>query len=63
MRIYLSLIILICQYERLFISEFMTSALGQYLFYKPATFKTRMIHITTKYRPIYKRFGIVLSVS
>ena len=30
----------------------MTSPLGHYLFYKHC-----MIHITTKYRPIYKRFG------
>ena len=40
----------------------MTSALGQYLFYKPATYKTSMIRITTKYRPIYKILGIVYNL-
>ena len=41
---------------------FLTSALGQYLFYKPATFKTSMIRITTKYRQIYKILGDCVSL-
>ena len=40
----------------------MASALGQYLFYKPATFKTSMIRITTKYRQFMKYWEIVCSV-
>ena len=36
----------------------MAVQLGQYPFYKPATFKIRRICITTKYRPIYKIFGL-----
>ena len=35
---------------------FMTIPLGQCLFYITATFKTSMICITIKYRPIYKTF-------
>ena len=40
----------------------MASALGQYLFYKPATFETSMIHITTKYKQFIKYWEIVCSV-
>ena len=36
---------------------FMTVQLGKYLFHKPAAFKTSIIRITTKYRPVYKIFG------